>query len=455
MYDIKIVGGRVLDLENDQWLEVDIGVKDGVIQKIGSIEEEAKEVIDARGFVVSPGFIDIHLHEEDYNVTKHKEFDISLTELQMGVTTACVGNCGNNRQAFIETKEYIKAHGNPINFLSYVGHNSLRVAVGNNSNYEESTQEQIEEMRGLLNQGIEDGAIGISLGLEYCQGTSGNEVLGVMKDIFGRKDLLVSAHYRHDGPQSTESVIEMASIAKETGIPFQLSHMVSCSAFGNAKRDLALLEQFRNDGIDILADTYPYNAFSARIGTSVYDDGCFERWNKTYEDILLTDTPYEKVRATKEIFEDARKNYPDMIAVAQVMEEEDSKLIMQHPLVMIGSDGGYTRHKGHPRGAGTFPRFLGKYVREEKLMGFFTAMHKITTMPAKRLRLDDRKGYIKEGYDADLVIFDEKTIIDQATFFDEQKPPIGISHVILNGGIALKGQDVLREDLGTFYDNPS
>lgn len=450
MLDIKIVNGKLLNMDQNRLIEAELGIKDGKIDKIGTIDEDARIILDAEGAVVSPGFIDIHMHEEEYSLTGNG-VDIAIPMLQMGVTTAVTGNCGNNRQDIRTLREVIKKRGNPVHYMSYVGHNSLRVRAGNDTTLEASTPQQIEMMRRLANEEIEAGALGISFGFEYSPGTSMEEVLGVTQDLKGRRDILLSAHYRFDGERALESVEEMANICRLTKIPFQISHISSMSAFGNMQEALDLITKFREEeGLDLMIDAYPYAAFSTRIGTEVFAPGCFERWGKSWEDILLTEPPYEDQPATKESFEDARKNYPEMLVVAKVMREEEITLAFQHPLVMVASDGIYRNHKGHPRGAGTFPRFIGKYLRDEIILDFFEGMKKITRMPARRLRLHN-KGEIKEGYDADITLFHYDTVIDRADFGStSQEPPEGIEAVIIDGKLALHKGKLIDATAGRY-----
>jgi N-acyl-D-amino-acid deacylase len=344
--------------------------------------------------------------------------------------------------------------GGPVNYLFFIGHNFLRDLVGNRDTRAASTPEQIEQMARMVKDAVDEGAIGVSYGIEYARGMTYEEELGVCRYILGRDDLLLSAHYRRDAAGALPSIDEMAGLCRDTGIPFQISHLSSCSAYGNMREALDLIQKYRDSGLDVLADSYPYAAFSTSIGSDVFGPGCLEWIGADYGDIELTDAPYEHVRCTKEIFEDARKNYPEMYAVAHVMREEEIAMALAHPLVMTASDGLYRGHKGHPRGAGTFPRFLGKYVREEKLCDFFTGLEKITAMPAKRLRLDSRKGYLEEGYDADITIFDPETIIDKATFADPQLAPEGIGRVILNGKTALIGQTIVDGGCGQYIRRP-
>jgi len=449
MLDLKIVNGIIIDVENKKFIEGDIGIKDGKIKSIGNVFEEAKDVIDAKGKHVSPGFIDIHMHEEDFSLTKKKEYDIADTMLNMGVTTCAVGNCGNNRQSIEELYEFIQEKGNPVNYMSYIGHNFLRNQVGSTDIYKKSSKEQILKMQSMVKDAIDFGAIGVSYGLEYCPGIDTEEAIEITKEIQGRNDLLLAAHYRKDAIHAIDAINEMALIGKECRIPFQISHLSSCSAYGNMTEALKLIENIVDSGIDLLVDAYPYAAFSTFIGSAVFDDGCLELWNKDYDSIMLTEEPFKGMFCDKELFEKARKEYPNMLAVAYVMNESEIVQALNHPLVMIASDGIYRNHSGHPRGAGTFPRVIGHYVRDQKALEFFDAINKITYMPAKRLKLKS-KGLIKEGYDADITIFDYDTIIDKATFQDPQVRPDGVEYVIINGKIAVRNQKTENNTLGKF-----
>jgi N-acyl-D-amino-acid deacylase len=450
MLDIKIVNGKIIDIENKKIIEGDIGIKDGVITEIGSVASDAKTVIDAKGHHVSPGFIDIHMHEEDFSLTQKKEYDIADTMLNMGVTTCAVGNCGNNRQSIEELYEFIQEKGNPVNYISYIGHNFLRKEVGNNDIYKRSSKEQIEKMQSLVAKAIDFGAIGVSYGLEYCPGIDTEEAIQITKEIQGRNDLLLAAHYRKDAIHALSAIEEMAYIGRESRIPFQISHLSSCSGYGNMTEALKLIEDIVNSGTDLLVDAYPYAAFSTFIGSAVFDDGCFELWNKSYDSIMLTEEPFKGMFCDKELFEKARKEYPNMLAVAYVMNESEIVQALNHPMVMVASDGIYRNHSGHPRGAGTFPRVIGHYVRDEKKMEFFDAINKMTYMPAKRLKLE-RKGLIKAGYDADITIFNYDTIIDKATFQDPQVRPEGIDYVVLGGKLAVVEGKTINNTSGRFY----
>lgn len=447
MLDYLIQGGQVLDFERGLQ-RVNLGIKDEKIAYIGEEQPPAKETLLLSGEIVSPGFIDIHMHEEDFELSGG-EYDIALTMLAMGVTTAVGGNCGNNRQSLRDFIEHVSKKGSPINYMSYIGHNFLREQVGNQDTKAASTKEQIEKMQELVKEALNLGAVGVSYGFEYCSGGTLEEAVALAQPLWGRKDLLLAAHYRYDGDRALESVEEMAEISRRTGVPFLISHLSSCSAFGNMKEVLERIHELRDEGLDLFVDAYPYTAFSTFIGSDVFEEGCLERWGVGYEAIQLTQAPYENMRCTEEIFRDARENYPRMLAIAHVMGEEEIAMALADPLVMVASDGIYREHKGHPRGAGTFPRFISRYLRDEKIMDFVQGMKKITQDPARVLGLH-QKGTLEIGKDADLCIFDLDKIKDCADFKEGQRPPLGISWVFLGGQPALQDGKILRKDLGRF-----
>ena len=227
----------------------------------------------------------------------------------------------------------------------------------------------------------------------------------------------------------------------------QISHIGSCIAMGQMIEGLEIIREAIIKGVDVRADCYPYDAFSTRVGSSVFDEGCFENWSKTYDAILLTEEPYRNVICTEEIFKKVRAEYPDMLVVAFVMNEDEVIEALKEPFVYVASDGLLNRGQGHPRAAGTFPRVIGKYVRDEGKLELIDQLKKMTKLPAERVKLEN-KGEIKEGMDGDIVIFDYERIIDRATFTNPTREPLGIEYVIINGKLALENGNVLNNRLG-------
>lgn len=447
MFDLKITNGEIYDFDSSSKDILDIGISSGKIVKIGKNIGEAKIIIDAEKKIVSPGFIDIHMHEETIgNTIDNDDYDIANKMLLMGVTTGVGGNCGINKQSIKEFYDFVDKNGSPINYLLFIGHNYLREQVGIEDRYRKATDKEIEQMKVLLNEAIDYGAIGLSFGIEYSPGITLDEIVKLCEPLRG-KEVLLSAHYRKDAKYAIESVKELIEISKKTGIPMQISHLGSCAAYGMMDETLETIQKAIDDGIDIEADCYPYDAFSTYIGSAVFDEGCFDLWNKSYDSILLTEEPYKGVRCNKELFIKARKEHPNMLVVAFVMNEDEVVRALKSPFMSIASDGLYNTSQGHPRGAGTFPKVLSKYVREEEKISMLEALKKMTLIPAKRLGLKS-KGQIKLNYDADLVIFDPKNIQDKADYLNPTLPPEGIEYVIINGEIVAKDKKILKSRLG-------
>jgi len=450
MLDILIKSGQYPDYEKGKMVNGDIGIKDGKIVRVGRIEESAEKIIQAEGKIVSPGFIDIHMHEENF-INEGEDYVISKMMLKMGVTTCLGGNCGLQHQSVKDFKDVIsRLGGSPVNYMLLAGYNSMRSSFGV-GRYEVSTKKVTKQIAEKLKDEIKNGAFGISFGLEYDPSISLEEVLTALEEQ-PQDDIFVSIHYRDDSAGSSEAIKEMIDIASLSGRKVQISHLSSCSAMGQMKDALKEI----NDGIaqnpKLNYDTYPYNAFSTHIGSAVFDDGCLERWNKSYDSILLTDDPYKNRFCDKNLFETARKEYPEMLAVAFVMNEEEIIEAICNSNGMIASDGIINNGNGHPRAAGTFPRVLGKYVRENGCISMIDALRKMTFEPAKRLGLTE-KGQIREGFDADITIFDPKTINDGATFEEINIEPSGIENVIINGDLALNQGKVINDRLGRFLSS--
>lgn len=450
MLDILIQSGQYPDYEKGKMVNGDIGIKDGKILKVGRITESAEAIIQAEGKIVSPGFIDIHMHEEDF-INEGEKYVISKMMLKMGVTTCLGGNCGLQHQSVKEFMDTIsRLGGSPVNYMLLAGYNSMRNHFGI-GRYEIAPEKVIKQISEKMKEEIKNGAFGISFGLEYDPGISFEEVLSILNDQ-PQEDLFVSMHYREDSAGSSEAIKEMIDIARLSEKKFQISHLSSCSAMGQMEAALKEINNGIAENPKLNYDTYPYNAFSTHLGSAVFNDGCFERWNKGYESILLTDEPYKNCFCNKELFEKARKEYPEMLAVAFVMNEEEIAAAICNPHGMIASDGIINNGNGHPRAAGTFPRVLGKYVRESGCISMIDALRKMTLEPAKRIGLIE-KGQIQEGMDADITIFDPKIIKDGATFEELNIAPSGIDFVILNGQVGLAQGEIINDRLGRFLSS--
>lgn len=451
MYDLKIINSKIIDMETGEEKTCDIGIKDGIIVDVGNCHGSGEIEIDANLNITSPAFIDIHIHEEEIdNVIKTNSFDVTNKMILEGVTTAVAGNCGSNKQSIKKLADYINNCGAPINYLSYVGHRYLRGLAGNIDPYSKASERQIKQMAEEVNKSLEDGAIGISFGLEYSPGADFEEIISLL-DLVKNRDILLAAHYRKDAKYGIDSIKELIEVSKCTSLPMQISHIGSCTAFGMMEESLEIVQNAVDEGIDLLADCYPYDAFEASIGSPVFDEGCFELWNKSYDSIMLSEGPYRGKRCDKNLFLKLREEYPTTLAIAYVMNEDEVIKALQAAFVMIGSDGFFKKNQGHPRGAGTFPRVFKKYVREMNKLSLRDALRKMTVMPAERLGLAN-KGKLKVGFDADIVIFNPETVADKATFDEPTIPPEGIKYVIVGGKVAVEDNVLLNNRLGRFIE---
>lgn len=448
MKDLKIINGKFPDFDSNSWVQADILIHGGKIEKIGNVSEECTQVIDAEGKVVSPGFIDIHAHEDKFAGGREDDFFTAGRGLQMGVTTQIVGNCGDSYNSMEDFVGRIDKEGAPLNIMTFIGQNYLRELAGAGDRYAPSTRQQLEKMKSLLNEMKKYSPVGISCGFEYAPGVTTEETIELVRAMESDK-YLVSVHFRQDGPKAPESTRELIEISKATGCAIEMSHIGSCSAVGYMDETLKIIEDAIVNGTDISVDCYPYNAFCTGIGTAVFDEGCFERWGKSYSDVLVLDGTYVNQRCTKEIFEELRKEDPDLHVAVFAMNQAEVDKAISKPYVMIGSDCGFVNRHGHPRGAGTFPKVIREYVREKKLLTLIEALRKMTVLTAERVGLDG-KGRIKEGCDADIVIFDENTITDKATFDNPTLTPEGIDYVLVCGKVSADHGNVKSDSNGKY-----
>ena len=450
MKDLKIVNGLVPDFKENCFREADVLIHEGVIEEVGSVTAETAEVIDAAGQVVAPGFLNIHAHEDDpegYPFTAERE-------LLMGVTTEIAGNCGGNAYPAEAFKAKIDQEGSPSNYLIFIGQNSLREFAGAADPYGKTTPAQLDQMKkelARLTKAVKP--VGLSSGFEYHPAITTEETIELLTAL-EEEGYLTAAHFRSDGANSPASTQELVDISRASGYAMQMSHIGSCAAYGYMRPTLDVLEKGRAEGVDIMADCYPYDAFCTALGSAVFDEEQMKK--RPYETIMITMGENAGKRCDKELFEYERRVHPEMGVVCFEMKIEEVYEAFRNPLVMVGSDGGFAGGIGHPRGAGTFPKVLGSFARDLKILSLMDALKKMTIMPAERLKLKT-KGQVAAGFDADLVLFDPATIRDRADYRLESctLPPEGISRILIAGKTAVLENQILRGDLGRYipYDN--
>ena len=441
---ILIHGGHVIDPANHVDGKLNLLTEDGKILWAGTGLPEADRYIDATGKIVTPGFIDIHMHEDPVEDGKLQQ-DIFLMMLRMGVTTATGGNCGINVYDPGEYLDLIDRDGAAVNVAMLAGHEYFRKAAGASDIYAGSTEAQLTAMETAIREALDKGCVGVSFGLRYVPGADKEEFFRAAKCCEGSKKLIAS-HIRDDADGVFAAIDEFCAAGVEYGLPVQISHIGSMGGFGQMEDVLRQIDGYKLNGLDIAMDCYPYFAFSTRLGTPTYDPGWLDRYHCDYDVLEFCEGKYKGQRATKETFDEMRRDFPQCITVCYVMKEEDVRMAYRHPGVMVGSDGLMNKGQGHPRAAGSFPRFLAEFSRKGELR-LYDAVEKITATPAKRLGLAN-KGRLNVGADADITIFDFETIQDGATFAQPNLPPQGIDYVLLGGEVVLEKGTILNQNRG-------
>ncbi len=488
--DIIIKNGRILDGTGNSWIKGDIAIKDGKILKTGHFDNiSAAKTIDAKGLVVAPGFIDVHTHIEGDEFENPTANNFILD----GVTTVVTGNCGSSR---VNIKKYLGQLDSlklSINVATLIGHNDIRKAVMGTAN-RKPTEEEMKKMEALAEQAMKDGAVGLSTGLIYIPGTYSetDEVVRLAK-VAARYKGVYASHMRDEGDSVVQAIEEALLIGREAGIPVEISHfkLSGQQNWGRSKETVALIARAREQGIDVTIDQYPYTASSTSISTLLPDeilaDGqdsikarlqrpevrkyvtdyilarlkkrklkhlgyavvAFHRADTTYNGKSIEEINLLKGRKHKAKLE--AQTVIDLMmaggasAVFHGMGDEDVKRIMQYPFNMFASDASirvWKQGAPHPRGYGTNARVLGKYVREEKVISLEEAVRRMTSLPAQKFGLKDR-GLLREGYAADIVIFDESQVQDLSTFQQPHAYSKGFQYVLVNGEVVVENEQHL------------
>ncbi len=433
--DYVIVNGRVMDPESglDEVRSVLIKGDRIVAVSDNPIELEGGQVrvIDAQGLVVAPGFVDILAHPR-------ASLEPQEYKIKDGVTTVVSMHGGP-----VEIDEWysrIEAEGSLHNFGSTVGHPEIREAAGVTDRYQPATDGVRPRMMEIAAQAIQDGAMGIGFGINYTPGASYEEIVDMFQ-VAADHDVPAHVHSRYKGSvfpgtilQSMEEIIAAAAI---TGASTQMVHLAS-SAIGSMDEALRMVEGARANGIDVMVDLHPYEANSTRLESALYDPGWEERFGGAAVDsIMLVDTGE---RLNDETFAYWRERGATIVTF--FIPKEETVMCLTHPFAMVTSDGVIVDGKGHPRGAGTFAKVLGQFVREEGHLSLMEALKKMTLMPAQRIEAADPgmkdRGRIREGAFADITIFDPNTIVDRATYVLPDQFSEGVRYVFVNGELVLE-----------------
>ena len=484
-YDLLIRNGKIIDGTGNSWFYADIAIKDGKIVRIGKLNNaSAVKILDAKGLIVAPGFIDVHGHIEGGIITRPSADNY----IYDGVTTVVTGNCGGSTDNITQFFHRIDSIKPAINVATLIGHNTVRSAVMGRDNRQPSADDQ-QKMEALVEKFMREGAVGLSTGLIYVPGTYAKteEVVGLAKSA-AKYNGVYASHIRNEESNVTDAIEEALNIGRQANIPVQISHFkVGGKAnWGRSRETLAMIEKARKDGWDVTIDQYPYTASSTNLGVRLPNwaiAGNQDSINARIKDPVLhkkiveemlaeikrykfknysfavvanynADSTYNgkniseinKLMGRKSKAKEEAETILDMIGkggaqmVYHSMNEEDVKYIMRYPFNMAGADAGVPvpgRGMPHPRAYGTNSRILGKYVREEKVISLEEAIRRMTSLAAQKFQLKDR-GLLKEGMAADIVIFDEAEVNDKATFENPHQYSVGFKFIIVNGQLVLE-----------------
>ena len=443
-YDLVILNGRVIDPESKLDAVRNLGITGGKIRSISASPLRGRNTIDAAGLVVAPGFIDLHSHGQDEENYRFKAMDGVTTALELEVGAGDID------------RWYAEREGKAlINYGVSIGHIPTRMAVmrdpGNflpsgDAAHKAASAAEIAQIRERVEQGLKRGALAVGFGINYTAAASRWEILELFR-VAARIGAPCHVHLRYAGmkePASSVSALEeVIAAAAVTGAPLHVVHITSTGLRGTPQL-LQMIDEARSRGLDVTTECYPYTATQTRIETAIYDPGWQEVLGIDYKDLQWVDTGE---RLTAETFGRYRKT--GGMVIGHAIPEDIARGAVANPIVMIASDGHIEKGKGHPRGAGTFARVLGRYVREQRALSLMDALAKMTVMPARRLeRIDPEmknKGRIRVGADADLAVLDPGRVIDIATFEGPPKYSEGMRHVLVNGIVVVKDGQVQSE----------
>ncbi len=482
---ILILHGKIIDGTGNPWYYGDVAVTNGRIIATGNLSNwQAAKTIDATGLTVAPGFIDVHTHIENDEAKN----PLATNFIYDGVTTVITGNCGSSHVDVKKYLAFIDSLRLSINVATLIGHNDVREAAMGKAN-RAPTATELDSMKLLVDKAMTDGAVGFSTGLIYTPGTYAktDEIVALAK-VAAQYNGVYSTHMRNESDSVTYAIDEALTVARQANIPLEISHFKvgGQQNWGRSKQTLAMVIKAREEGLDVTIDQYPYTASSTSLSTLLPDwvladgdDSLKARLQQ--KDVVKQISAYmlAKLKARKldhysyavvayykadtamngksieavnlllkrkHTAADEIKTVIDMMLkggasmVFHGMSEADVKYIMQYPFNMPASDAGireFNKGAPHPRGYGTNARVLGKYVREEKVMPLEEAIRRMTSLPAQKFHFNNR-GLLREGFAADIVIFDANTVNDLSTFQKPHQYSTGFKYVLVNGVVTLE-----------------
>lgn len=482
-FDLVLKNGRIVDGSGNTWFRGDVGINKGKIVEIGNLSSSNyTKVIDVKDFIIAPGFIDIHTHIED----DEKKTPTADNFIYDGVTSVITGNCGSSNVDIKAYFSFLNSLKTSINIGTFIAQGSVRSAVMDDSN-QAPTAEQQKAMESLVEKGMKDGAMGLSTGLIYVPGTysTTEEIIGLAK-VAQRYGGIYATHMRSETAKIFDAIDEAINIGKAANIPVEISHLkIGRPNLNRSAEALQLIAKARSEGFDVTCDQYPYTASSTSLRAlippwslttkdSTYherlaDTACrrkivnemlgdaAKRGNKDFSYAVVayfnadtslngkSITQINKLYGKPQTLEAEINTMLDMVDRSWVqmvfhgMNESDIEIIMKYPFTMFASDGSireFGKGMPHPRSYGTNARVLGRYVREKQYITLEDAIRRMTSAPAQRFGLKS-KGLIRIGMDADVVVFDDKTVIDQSTYDQPHAYSTGFEYVLVNGALTL------------------
>lgn len=496
-YDLVLVGGTVVDGTGEPAYAATVAIRNGRIARVATEELEARtatRVIDITGLVIAPGFIDLHAHLDPLLRLPGAE-----SHVRQGVTSALGGPDGGSPWPLTTYFDSVATVGVGMNVAFLVGHNTIRQEVMGQAD-RAPTADELERMKSMVAQAMEEGAFGLSTGLRYVPGIySTTEEVIALALVAAEHGGIYTSHLRDEGLDLLDGVAEAIRIGREAEIPVVLTHhkVVGGPMWGSSTRTIAMMDSARAEGIDVMADQYPYtathtgisilvpawaladgdSAFERRVADPVLRDSILAgiRWNlendrgggdlsrvqfarvewdrslegRTLADWAARERKEPTLETGAELVLDAMRR-GGANAIYHVLDEQDVERIMAWPHTAIASDGRLTQPgegHPHPRWYGTFPRVLSYYVRDRNVFTLEEAVRRMTSLPADRLGLRDR-GRIAENAAADLVVFDRNRVRDLATFQAPHQYPEGIPYVIVNGAVVVDNGNFTGERAG-------
>jgi N-acyl-D-aspartate/D-glutamate deacylase len=438
-YDLVIQGGRVMDPETGLDAVRNVGIQAGRIAKISADPLAGIRVVEAKGLVVAPGFVDLHSHGQDDENYRLKAQDGVTTALELEIGVSDITGFGRERQGRAL-----------INFGASASHSGARVAsLGGGplpagaivppagpSTDNPATPEQVERIKAQLREGLAGGALGIGMGLQYTPGATRLEVIDVFR-VAAEARVPIYVHVRSFGRlepgSSVEAVSEVIGASAVTGASLHIVH-INSSGLKDAPECLRLVEGARARGLDVTTEGYPYGAGMTGITSALFNPGWREKLGVAYSDLQMVESGE---RLTAESFDRYHKGPEQRLVIIHTNPPELVDAVMLHPLTMVASDGFVAKGKGHPRSAGTYSKMLARYVRQQGSLSLMDAIRKSSLMPAHRLESASaearRKGRLQEGADADVVVFDPLRVEDRASYEKPAEPSVGFKAVLVGG----------------------